>query len=85
MCFFHPFADGNARSAMLAFALVPAKNNLVLAKHAIVLDEVGPVAQVQHPADDLAGAAGFTHVGVILTEGTQRHFTQDRRPATSLR
>ncbi|WP_306364834.1 Fic family protein [Nocardia sp. CC227C] len=65
VCFFHPFADGNARSALLALAFV-------LARDGIVLDEVGPVAQVQRPADDAEGALGLADLVVTLIERTQR-------------
>lgn len=65
VCFFHPFTDGNARSALLASAFV-------LARDGIVLDEVGPLAQVQRPADDAEGAAGLANLVVALIEGTQR-------------
>lgn len=71
LCFFHPFADGNARSALLASAFV-------LAKADIVLDEVGPLAQVQRPADDPDGAAGFADLVVALIEATARR--SSRRP-----
>jgi hypothetical protein len=65
VCFFHPFADGNARSALLALAFV-------LARDGIVLDEVGPVAQVSRPAADAEGAAGLAGLVVALIEGTRR-------------
>ncbi|WP_221937956.1 Fic family protein [Nocardia otitidiscaviarum] len=70
VCFFHPFADGNARSALLALAFV-------LGKDGVVLDEVGPIAQVQRPADDAEGALGFADLVVAMIEGTQRRL--DRR------
>lgn len=65
VCFFHPFADGNARSALLASAFV-------LAKDGVVLDEVGPIAQVWRRADDAEGAAGFADLVVALIEGARR-------------
>lgn len=76
VCFFHPFTDGNARSALLAFAFV-------LAKDGIVLDEVGPIAQVQRPADDVEGAAGLANLVVALIEGTQRRFSRSCHTAAS--
>lgn len=76
VCFFHPFADGNARSALLAFAFVLAKDD-------IVLDEVGPMAQVQRPADDVEGAAGLANLVVALIEGTHRRSSRSSHTAES--
>ncbi|MEU7004587.1 hypothetical protein [Nonomuraea sp. NPDC046570] len=73
---FHPFTDGDARSALLALAFV-------LAKDGIVLDGVGPIAQVQRPADDVEGAAGFANLVVALIEGTQRRFSRSCHTAAS--
>jgi Fic/DOC family protein len=67
VCFFHPFADGNARSALLVLAFV-------LAKEDIALDQVGPLVQLQRPADDPEGAKGMADLIVTLMEGTQRRF-----------
>jgi hypothetical protein len=67
VCFFHPFADGNARSALLTLAFV-------LAKEDIVLDQIGPLAQLQRPAEDPEGAKGLADLVVTLIEGTQRRF-----------
>lgn len=78
VCFFHPFTDGNARSALLALAFL-------LANEGIVLDEVGPIAQVQRPADDVEGAAGLANLVVALIEGTQRRFSRSCRAAASPR
>lgn len=65
VCFFHPFPDGNARSALLTLAFV-------LAAADIVLDQVGPLAQLQRPADDPEGARGLADLVVTLIEGAQR-------------
>lgn len=65
VCYFHPFVDGNARSALLALAFV-------LAGDGIVLDEVGPIAQLSRRADDAEGAAGLAGLVVALIEGTRR-------------
>lgn len=73
--FFHPFADGNARSALLALVFV-------LVREDIVLDEVGPLAQVQRPADDAEGAAGLANLVVALIEGTQRRLRQTAHAAS---
>ena len=70
VCFFHPFPDGNARSALLALAFV-------LAEGGIVLDQVGPVAQVWRPADDPEGAAALADLVAVLIEGTLRRSGQD--------
>ncbi len=67
VCFFHPFADGNARSALLALAFV-------LAKADIVLDQVGPLAQLQRPVDDPEAAKRMADLVVTLIENTQRRF-----------
>ncbi|GAA2971395.1 Fic family protein [Actinokineospora diospyrosa] len=64
ICFFHPFPDGNARSALLALTFV-------LAKHNIVLDQVGPLT-LQRPANDPNGAHGLATLVVTLIENTQR-------------
>lgn len=70
VCFYHPFADGNARSALLALAFV-------LAREGIVLDEVGPIAQGRRFADDAEGAAGLAELVVALIEGTRRRLGRD--------
>lgn len=70
VCFFHPFADGNARSALLASAFVMVADG-------VVLDEVGPLAQVRRPADDVEGAAGLANLLVVLIEATQRRGSRD--------
>ncbi|MFC1401249.1 MULTISPECIES: Fic family protein [Streptacidiphilus] len=58
VAFFHPFADGNARAALLALVHV-------LAREDIVLSEVGPLQTTRY-ADDPAGAADFaTLVGIL--------------------
>lgn len=44
VCFFHPFADGNARSAFLTLVFV-------LAREGVVLDQVGPVRRTRRRAD----------------------------------
>lgn len=74
VCFFHPFADGNARSALLALAFV-------LAKEDIVLDQVGPLAQLQRPVDDPEAAKRMADLVVILIENTQRRFETSTQTA----
>ena len=65
VCFFHPFADGNARSALLTLAFV-------LGQADIVLDQVGPLAQLQRPADDVQSAKSTADLVVSLIENTRR-------------
>ena len=76
VCFFHPFSDGNARSALLASAFVMARDG-------IVLDEVGPLAQAHRTADDVEGAAGLANLLVVLIEATQRRCSRDSHAYTS--
>jgi hypothetical protein len=58
VAFFHPFTDGNARSALLTLVHV-------LAREDIVLPEVGPLQTTRY-ADDPAGAADLaTLIGVL--------------------
>ncbi|MER5491275.1 Fic family protein [Streptomyces sp. NPDC002490] len=53
--FFHPFADGNARAAMLALAFV-------LAREGVLLDRVRPV-QTTRWADDAEGVEDLSGTG----------------------
>ncbi|MFD4507047.1 Fic family protein [Streptomyces sp. NPDC058457] len=58
VAFFHPFADGNARAALLTLVHV-------LAREDVVLPEVGPLQTTRY-ADDAAGAADLaTLIGVL--------------------
>lgn len=58
VAFFHPFADGNARAALLTLVHV-------LAREGIVLPEVGPLQTTRY-ADDPAGAADLAVlIGVL--------------------
>ncbi|WP_229899333.1 Fic family protein [Streptomyces capoamus] len=58
VAFFHPFADGNARAALLTLVHV-------LAREHIVLPEVGPLQTTRY-ADDPAGAADLAAlIGVL--------------------
>ncbi|MYW79931.1 hypothetical protein GTY38_17805 [Streptomyces sp. SID8369] len=58
VAFFHPFADGNARAALLILVYV-------LAREDIVLPEVDPLQTTRY-ADDPAGAADLaTLIGVL--------------------
>ncbi|MET9220521.1 Fic family protein [Streptomyces sp. NPDC003300] len=58
VAFFHPFADGNARSALLALTYV-------LAREGVVLREVGPLTIARY-ADDAAGAADLAVLVTVL-------------------
>lgn len=63
VAFFHPFADGNARAALLTLVHV-------LAREDIVLPEVGPLRTIRY-ADDPAGAADLaTLIGVLSRRRT---------------
>ncbi|MGW1008608.1 Fic family protein [Streptomyces termitum] len=58
VAFFHPFADGNARAALLTLVHV-------LAREGVVLPEVGPLQTTRY-ADDPAGAADLAAlIGVL--------------------
>ncbi|TXS48291.1 hypothetical protein EAO77_31045 [Streptomyces sp. t39] len=62
VAFFHPFADGNARAALLTLVHV-------LAREGVVLREVGPLQTTRY-ADDPAGAADLAAlVGVLHRRG----------------
>ncbi|TDP94806.1 Fic family protein [Labedaea rhizosphaerae] len=65
VCFFHPFADGNARSAFLAWVFV-------LAAAGIAVDAVGPVRRPLWYADDPADAMALTRVTATLIAATRR-------------
>ncbi|MFJ2473603.1 Fic family protein [Streptomyces sp. NPDC087659] len=64
VAFFHPFADGNARSALLALVFV-------LAREDIALDEVGPLQTTRY-ADDPAGAADLVRLVALLVRAAAR-------------
>jgi hypothetical protein len=55
VCFFHPFDEGNARSAFLAL-------DFVLARAGIVLGQVGPLRRLPLRADDALAFAGLVSV-----------------------
>jgi hypothetical protein len=62
--FFHPFDDGNARSAMLALYFV-------LAREGVVLDRAEPVLATARPAHDSLGAAGLARLIETLIDATR--------------
>ncbi|MDH6215337.1 Fic family protein [Streptomyces pseudovenezuelae] len=59
VCFFHPFDDGNARSAFLTLTYV-------LARAGVTLEQVGPVRRIQRHADDPEGALALADLLAIL-------------------
>lgn len=65
VAFFHPFADGNGRAALLALAFV-------LARADVTLDEVGPLHFPRY-ADDPAGAADLATFVAALIRSTACH------------
>jgi len=65
VAFFHPFADGNARAALLALYFV-------LAREQVVLDEVGPLPVVTRRADDAPGAFALAQLVGMLAAATAK-------------
>ncbi|MGV9451012.1 Fic family protein [Streptomyces sp. NPDC003635] len=65
VCFFHPFDDGNARSAFLTLTHV-------LARAGVTLDQVGPVRRIARRADDPEGALAFADLLAVLITATAR-------------
>ncbi|MCZ4119832.1 Fic family protein [Streptomyces sp. H39-S7] len=70
VAFFHPFADGNARLAMLALAYI-------LEREGIRLDQPGPLQTTRY-ADDAAGAADLATLVSVLIRSTHRRATAAR-------
>ncbi|MGW7381265.1 Fic family protein [Streptomyces sp. NPDC054794] len=64
VAFFHPFADGNARLALLALAHV-------LDLEGVRLDQVGPLVIARY-ADDADGAADLAVLVNVLIRATRR-------------
>lgn len=62
VCFFHPFADGNARAAFLTLTFV-------LARAGITLDQVGPIRRLRRRADDPQGALELADLVAVLIAG----------------
>ncbi|MFD3457046.1 Fic family protein [Streptomyces sp. NPDC058691] len=68
VCFFHPFDDGNARSAFLALVFV-------LAREGVTLDRVGLLRRIAFRADDPQDALSLAaYIGL--------HIAEARRSAT---
>ncbi|MBT2369310.1 Fic family protein [Streptomyces sp. ISL-10] len=69
VCFFHPFDDGNARSAFLALIFV-------LAREGVTLDDVSPLRRITFQADNPQDA-------LTLTSSIDLHLAETRsRPAS---
>ncbi|GAA2617203.1 hypothetical protein GCM10010399_55210 [Dactylosporangium fulvum] len=62
---FHPFADGNARSAALALYFV-------LAREEVVLDRAASLLMTRWPASDPRGAEGLARFVALLIKQTRR-------------
>ncbi|MEV5534580.1 Fic family protein [Streptomyces prunicolor] len=69
VCFFHPFDDGNARSAFLALVFV-------LAREGVALDAVTLLRRISHAADD-------PRSGVIMCRSVDLHLRETRRHVAS--
>ncbi|WP_328871030.1 Fic family protein [Streptomyces sp. NBC_00287] len=74
VCFFHPFDDGNARSAFLTLTFV-------LARAGVSLDQVGPVRRLQRRADDPEGALALADLLAVLITATARRQSPVQPPA----
>ncbi|MFD6549902.1 Fic family protein [Streptomyces sp. NPDC058398] len=73
ICFFHPFDDGNGRSAFLALTFL-------LARAGIVLDQVGPVRRLKRRADDPCDALALADLVAVLIDTSQRRGAPGRPP-----
>jgi fido (protein-threonine AMPylation protein) len=69
--FFHPFHDGNARSAMLALYYV-------LAREDVVLDHAAPVLRISRVAHDAVGAAELARLIEVLITSMRRRSLRSR-------
>ena len=75
VCFYHPFADGNGRAALLALLFV-------LAREEVVLDHLGPLPATARRADDPDSAVELVrllHVLIRQTSGRAGTAEQGRR------
>ncbi|MFC8229838.1 Fic family protein [Streptomyces sp. NPDC057287] len=79
VAFFHPFADGNARAALLALTFVLAREHVFLA-------DVGPLQTTRY-ADDAEGAADLALlVGILVRASAGRaRVVAAARPCASRR
>ncbi|MFV2173525.1 Fic family protein [Actinomadura sp. LOL_016] len=65
VCFFHPFADGNARAALLALVFV-------LGRDRVVLDHLGPLPVLARWADDPVAAVELVRLLRVLVRQAGR-------------
>ena len=63
--FFHPFGDGNARTAALSL-------DFVLARGGVIPEQVAPVFVVSRHADDAAGVVALVRLLDVLIASTRR-------------
>jgi hypothetical protein len=63
VCYFHPFADGNARAAMLVMYRL-------LLRERVLLDQAGPLLTVSRHAEDAEGALAMAHLLHVLVTAT---------------
>ncbi|MFF0218599.1 Fic family protein [Streptomyces vinaceus] len=70
ICFFHPFDDGNARSAFLALVFV-------LAREGVTLDGVSLVRRITCRADDPLDAVSLARYVDFHLQDTRRNVTAD--------
>jgi hypothetical protein len=73
VCFFHPFDDGNGRSAFLALTFV-------LARAGIMLDQVSPIRRLKRRADDPGDALALANLVAVLINNSQRRSTPRHLP-----
>jgi hypothetical protein len=66
VCFFHPFDDGNARSAFLTLVFV-------LAREGVTLDDVSPLRRITFQADDPQDALTLTRYIDLHLADSRRH------------
>ncbi len=75
VCFFHPFPDGNGRTAMLAVAHL-------LARDGVTIGQAGPLLLVTRRADDRAGAIALVELVELLLGAPARRTEHEARPFT---
>lgn len=74
VCFFHPFADGNARAALLALVFV-------LGRDRVVLDRLGPLPVLTRWADDPVAAVDLVRLlRVLVRQAGRRHGVRTSGP-----
>lgn len=73
VCFFHPFDDGNGRSAFLTLTFL-------LARSGVALDQVGPVRRLSRRADRPDDALALANLVSALIGHSRRRSTTTHRP-----